>query len=174
MPQSGPYRRSLIFLEHRQASYFRTRRPIGQPFVDKLGARRDIVSGRITPEEEHYGIFEDDDLVATLALAGPASDGDCPTPFWSVGLIEVTNPFQRRGLGSGLFDGVFASRGQALASDLDQDAGGADLWRRWIGKHPGKIELHGPEGLIDIVSKSVGGFTPDPWLVRESRLVRQP
>lgn len=156
---------------------FETPMGTGVHVTDKTGVSREVFSGTANEEVEHYGLFEGPSLIASLSLNSPsqAADEDCATPFWSVGMIEVLNAFQKRGLGPGLLDAVFALRGEPLASDLDQDGGGADLWRRWIRDHPGEVELCRPGGeVVGIVVQDGASYAPDPWADRETRLVRTP
>lgn len=175
MPEVGPHRTSLIFLADPQMAYFSSPVSTGLTVTDKVSIVRPVVSGSIDAEEENYGVFDGETLIARLTLTSPPpADDNCPTPYWSVGLIEVVNRFQGQGIGPGLLDAVFGHRCQPLASDLNQDGGGADLWRRWIRDHPGKIELFGPEGSLGIVVQGRNGYAPDPWKDGRTRLVRRP
>lgn len=175
MPNAGPHRTSLIFLADRQAERFSNPKPTQRSITDRTGVVWQVVSGRIDANEENYGVFDGASLIAIVTLSNlPPTDDDCFTGFWSIGKIEVVNQFQRRGIGPGLLDAVFALHGQPLGSDLDQDGGGVDLWRRWIKHHPGKIELYTPDGSLGPVRERNGTYSPDPWEHRETRLVRTP
>lgn len=175
MPQAGPHRTSSIFLADTQAAYFSRPSPTGQVITDNRGVCRPVVQGEMNAEEEHYGVFEGSSLIASLTLSSPTLlNSNCPTLYWSIGLIEVTNRFQGLGIGPKLLDAVFDIRSQPLASDLDQDGGGADMWRRWIRNHPGQVELFDATGSLGVVVNSNGTYIPDPWACRNTRLVRKP
>ena len=176
MPHEGPYRTGSIYLGDRQAYKFSNPALTGATVRDRLRVRREVCSGIIDQDEENYGLFEGGRLIASLSLNSPAQSAtDCPTAYWSVGMIEVAHEHQGKRLGPRLLDAVFHLRGSPLASDLDQDGGGADLWRRWIKKHPGCVELHDPNGIdLGVVVKvSRQRYHPPPWAVRATRLVRQ-
>ena len=176
MPQAGPRRTASIFLGDRQASKFSNPVATGTHVEDKLSVQREIYEGLTDADEQNFGLFEGGRLIASLSLVSPAmADTDCPSVFWSVGMIEVSHDHQGKGLGPGLLDAVFYSCGQPLASDLDQDGGGADLWKRWIRDHPGDIELHDPSGAcLGVVTEVDGQYAPNPWATRNTRLVRMP
>lgn len=174
MPHCGPYRTTSIFLADRQANKFPNPSATGVSVTDKEGVVREIFTGKIDSDEEHYGLFEGRNLIASLWLDSPALAGtDCPSDYWSIGMIEVVDEHQGKGLAPCLYDAVFKMHGRPLASDLDQDGGGADLWKRWVRDYPGDIELHGPGGLLlGTVVALDGRYLPDPCAVRATRLVR--
>lgn len=136
---------------------------------------RNVMLGDVDDRHENYGVFEDGALIAVLILVkGPLPSDACPSPYWSVAFSAVLNQFQGRGIGPRLYDAVFNLRAAPLASDTLQHGGGADMWRRWIRKHPGKVELHGPDGSLGVVQNTRQGYEPDPWASPDSRLVRKP
>lgn len=174
MPHAGPPRTSSIFLQDRQTAHFGNRTDTGRAFEDRDSITHRIVSGAEDDNQRHYGVFDGLNLVGYLALSRSSDqEHDCPTPYWSIGMIEIDHRYQGRRIGPGLMDGVWDLLGESLASDLDQDGGGADLWKRWIKMHPGEVELHGPNAaLLGVVTQEDGAYTPNPWSERCTRLVR--
>ncbi len=164
-----------IFLGDVQVSKFAFRNPLKLTVADTTGRTWTVEEGYIDADERNYGLFDGDELIARLKIISSAiADPDCPTPFWSIGRIEVIDLYQGRGIASGLEEAGVTALGSPLASDLDQTLGGAGVWRRLIREAPGAIELHDANGLIGAVEYKHGSFVPDPWQFRETRLVRRP
>ncbi|HEX4739074.1 MAG TPA: hypothetical protein VH331_16095 [Allosphingosinicella sp.] len=162
-----------VFLGHIQATNFASRTALPQTVSDSDGRIWALEEGLCDADERNYGLFDGSELIARLTIVSPAiTANDCPTPFWSVGRIEVADRCQRRGIASGLATAVVAAIGMPLASDLDQTPGGASVWKRLIRENPGAIELHDANGLIGSVTIKSGVYEPDPWAARATRLVR--
>ena len=173
MPSLGVSDRQT-FLTHAQGFKFNSRTPTPLVVTDTTGRTWPVIAGNADADERNFGLFDGDQLVARLTIQAPDPNGDCPTPYWSIGKIEVVNSHQKRGLGRRLIEQVFGMLGAPLASDLNQTPEGASIWRHLIPLHPGKIELHDGAGGIVPVAIVGGACSPDPWSFPEWRLVRLP
>ncbi|MBD2745773.1 hypothetical protein IC232_03590 [Microvirga sp. BT688] len=176
MPSSGD-KEGTVYLGTPQGMYFQKqhRRPLPQTVIDNQNRTWTVEEGKGDKDERNFGLFENDELIAHFKIySGAEASPDCPTDYWWTGKIQLLDRFHKEGIGTRLHDAIMNILQEPLASDLDQKIAGTNLWKRLIRQNPGKIVLLDASGNTTPVNYQNGSYQPNPWAVRNTRLVRLP
>lgn len=113
----------------------------------------------------HYGVFDGDEPLAHALIEPPGSPATEDDPDqWRVASTRVAPRFRGDGAAGKLLTAWVQQRNLILASDLNQTAGGAGVWKQIIRLGALTFDLWQFGNATTVPVSDLGGVpSPDPW-----------